>query len=195
MTARDDLNALVLVARPGPVRLRSPYRVSHHRRRRRTLPAASAAAAAPAAFAVANGGFEAGLAGWKPLFTREPQTGQAESDRDQFHAGSGAAKITHPGQADWSFETSARLPVVPGDLIELHAWVKIDGPGGVTLSASTWGRTARSSAGRSALALRGAAPAWHAVQTRFVVPPGVTASSPRTATCRRRPTPTVLRSP
>ena len=110
--------------------------------------------AASAAFAVANGGFEAGLAGWKPLFTREPQTGQAESDRDQFHAGSGAAKITHPGQADWSFETNARLPVVPGDLIELNAWVKIDGPGDVTLAASTWGRTARSSAGRSGRALR-----------------------------------------
>ena len=143
------------------------------------LPAAAAAAEAPAAFAVANGGFEAGLAGWKPLFTREPQTGQAESDRDQFHAGSGAAKITHTGQADWSFETNAQLPVVPGDLIELNAWVKIDGPGGVTLAASTWGADRKVVSWSFGARPAGAAPAWQAIQTRFVVPPGVTAIQPR----------------
>ena len=134
------------------------------------------AAAEPA---VVNGGFEAGLAGWKPLFTREPQTGQAEPDREQFHSGSGAAKITHTGEADWSFETNARLAVAPGDLIELNAWVKVDGPGGVTLAVSTWGADNKVISWSYGSRNARATPEWQAVQTRFVVPPGVTGLQPR----------------
>ena len=139
MSGHDDLNALGLVARPGPVRPRSPYRVSHHRRRRRRPAGGGRRGRGPRRVRRRQRRLRGRPCRLETPLHPRTQTGQAESDRDQFHAGSGAAKITHTGQADWSFETNAQLPVVPGDLIELNAWVKIDGPGGVTLAASTWG--------------------------------------------------------
>lgn len=134
---------------------------------------------ADAAFTIANGTFEAGLAGWKTLFTREPQTGQVEIDREQVHAGMNAAKITHNGVADWSFEISARLPVAPGDLIELTAWTKIEGAGNVILAASTWAADNKVVSWSYGSRTSRATPAWQELQTRFVVPPGVAFVQPR----------------
>ncbi len=134
---------------------------------------------ADAAFTVTNGTFEAGLAGWKPLFTREPQTGLVEIDREQVHAGMNAAKITHHGVADWSFEINARLPVAPGDLIELTAWTKIGGDGNVILAVSTWGTDNKVVSWSYGSRPSRATPAWQELQTRFVVPPGVAFVQPR----------------
>ena len=130
-------------------------------------------------FAIPNGGFEAGLAGWKTLFTREPQTGQAELSREQTRTGLSAAKITHTGVADWSFETNTRLAVVPGDLIELTAWTKIAGDGNLLLAASTWGADNKVISWSYGSRTSRVTPEWQELSTRFVVPPGVTASQPR----------------
>ncbi len=132
-----------------------------------------------AEFAIPNGGFEAGLAGWKTLFTREPQTGQAELSREHTHTGMSAAKIVHTGVADWSFETGTRLAVVPGDLIELTAWTKIEGTGNLLLAASTWGANNKVISWSFGSRSSRVTPDWQQLVARFVVPPGVTAIQPR----------------
>src|SRR5690242_1669216 len=80
--------------------------------------------AAPAWAAAFNGGFETGLDGWKPLYTREPQTGRVGLEGEDVHSGHGAARVEYTGGKDWSFETNERTAVAAGDVYELQAWLK-----------------------------------------------------------------------
>ena len=88
-------------------------------------------------------------------------------------------KITHTGVADWSFETNTRLAVVPGDLVEFTAWVKIMGDGNLLLAASTWGADNKVISWSYGSRTSRVTPEWQELSTRFVVPPGVTAIQPR----------------
>ncbi|MCX6951844.1 MAG: DUF5696 domain-containing protein [Verrucomicrobia bacterium] len=129
--------------------------------------------------AIANGGFESGLTGWRPLYTREPQTGQIVVDTQDPHSGKSAVKLTHTGEKDWSLDTAAPLPVAAGDLIELSAWVKIDGTGNVNLAVSTWGADRKVIAWSFGNRTTRAGADWQELRSRFVVPPGVVAIQPR----------------
>jgi hypothetical protein len=134
---------------------------------------------APLLGAIANPGFESGLDGWRPLFTREPQTGGASLDPADPHAGKNAARIEHRGDKDWSFETAARLPVEPGDVMELQAWVKLPGAGSATLCVATWDRQTKNVAwSHGAQSIRPQA-GWQLVRSRFVVPESVAQIQPR----------------
>jgi len=73
-------------------------------------------AAAPAVELIANGDFHAGLAGWRPLWTRDPGLGNAELQRSESGT---EVLITHTGNRDWSFTRGERLPVKPGDMFVL----------------------------------------------------------------------------
>src|ERR1019366_8265357 len=79
--------------------------------------------AAPGAGFIRNGGFEAGLDDWRPLFTREPLTGRVTVERQDVHSGQGAARIEHTGQKDWGFDSAERLAAAAGDVFELQAWL------------------------------------------------------------------------
>ena len=87
---------------------------------------------------VTNGGFESGLAGWRPLWTREANAGSLSLDTNTVHSGEHSARIEHRGQKDWSLEPALRVPVQAGDIFELEAWLKLVSRGGrVTLCVST----------------------------------------------------------
>jgi hypothetical protein len=87
---------------------------------------------------VTNGGFEAGLAGWRSLWTREANAGSLALDTNTVHGGRFSARVEHPGQKDWGLEPTGRVPAQPGDVFELEAWLKLaSGGGGVTLCVST----------------------------------------------------------
>jgi len=129
---------------------------------------------------VTNGGFESGLAGWRPLWTREAKAGSLTLDTNTVHRGQCSARVEHRGQKDWSLEPALRVPVQPGDVFELEAWLKLDSQGGgVTLAVSTHdaqGNALDWSYGAKSLDTTAD---WQPVRTRFIVPPGVAEIQPR----------------
>src|SRR6478609_2419959 len=74
---------------------------------------------------VQNPGFESGLNGWRNLWTRDAGTGELVLDSSIVHSGQNSARVQHQGEKDWSLEPATRVPVKPGDVFELAAWVKI----------------------------------------------------------------------
>lgn len=78
-------------------------------------------------------GFEAGLAGWAPLWTREQNAGEVQLDQEVRHSGRQAVRIEHRGQQDWSFHRAERQPVAPGEIYRLSAWLRAEGTGSATL--------------------------------------------------------------
>ena len=128
---------------------------------------------------VPNGGFEEGLSEWGELWTREPDAGQVVLDDDVRHSGDKSARVEHTGQRDWSFDPNVSIPVQPGDIFELSAWLKIEGTGSATLcvviydaegEAVRWTFAGRSRSGESD---------WGQLKSRFVVPDGIPEIRPR----------------
>ncbi len=132
------------------------------------------------AILVTNGGFESGLAGWRPLWTRDAEAASLTLDSNIAHDGTRSARVEHRGEKDWSLEPAQRVPVTPGDIFQLEAWLKMEDQGGnATLCVATydaqgkaldWSYGARSVQNPTD---------WQRVRTRFVVPPGVTEIQPR----------------
>jgi hypothetical protein len=135
--------------------------------------------ASPALAAIRNAGFEEGLAGWRPFWARDKNTGSAMLDTGTSHSGKAALRIEHRGAQDWSLEPDARLNVQPGDLWQFEAWFKMAGEGNALLCVSTW--DADGKVGEWSFAERSPVPeaGWQRVRTRFVVPPGVAQIQPR----------------
>lgn len=128
---------------------------------------------------LANGGFEAGVVEWRSLWCRDANAGTLTLDHQDVHGGTNAVRIEHRGEHDWSFEPSRRIDVLPGDIYEMEAWLKLQGTGNATVCVSTWDAQGRnmgwSYGGRSVRASEH----WAVCQSRFVVPPGVVQIQPR----------------
>jgi hypothetical protein len=45
---------------------------------------------------IPNGGFEQGLQGWSPIWTRDPNVGSVSIDESTRHSGQASAQIKHP---------------------------------------------------------------------------------------------------
>jgi len=127
---------------------------------------------------IRNGDFEQGLAGWGDLWTRTPG-GAVALDAGRRHAGANSAHIRHTGSKDWSFHWSPPLPVEPGQIFELDAWVRVEGEGDATLCVTLrdpkgevldWTFGDRSTR---------ATPDWRPLRSRFIIPPGASSIQPR----------------
>jgi hypothetical protein len=124
--------------------------------------------------------FEDGLSEWKPLWTREqPASGTVEPDPQCAHGGRQSARIEYRGQRDWAFEWGAVLPVEPGDMVEISAWLKASTDCGVTLSVSTWDRGEKVQDWLYAARSIDGPTDWREARTRFIVPEGVVQIQPR----------------
>jgi hypothetical protein len=125
-----------------------------------------------------NGGFEAGLEGWS-LWSRDATASHLSLQTNGVYQGNRCAVVVHTGTKDWSLQPGQKLPVQPGDLLELSIAVRKSGPGDVTLCASTW------SAGEAALSWSYAEqsaedrPEWQVLRTRVFIPAGVVWVQPR----------------
>ena len=128
---------------------------------------------------IPNGGFEDGLTGWSGLWTRDRDVGSAVVDVQAKHTGKQSVRIEHRGQQDWNFSPNNSLAVQAGDILELQAWLKIEGDGKATLctvlygaggKALSWSHGARSVSGTQD---------WMLVRSRFIVPDGITRITPR----------------
>jgi len=125
-----------------------------------------------------NGGFEAGLDGWR-FWTRESQAGTLRLDTQERHGGGQAGHVEHRGDKDWSLEPGERLSVEPGDLLELEIWVRTEGEGTVTFCASTWDQAGKavdwSYGERQAVSGGG----WQLLRSRVLAPEGIAQIQPR----------------
>ena len=119
---------------------------------------------------ISNGRFENGLAGWSTLWTRQPGAGTAAVES---FGPTNALKITHTGTNDWSLQWDRRIPVKPGDVFELDATSKLDGPGDAMLCVSTWDAQGQNLSWSAASRTLHASSNWTALRSRFVVPQGV----------------------
>jgi len=128
---------------------------------------------------LANGGFEDGLKGWNKLWSRAPSAGQAALDRTVRHSGDQAVRIEHTGKEDWSLAHERRFDVRPGEIYELSAWVRLEGPGEATASVVLYDAkqqtTHWSFGGRSTRA----SATWRLLRSRFVIPRGAASMWPR----------------
>ncbi len=128
-----------------------------------------------------NGGFEAGFTGWRPLWTRTAQAGSLSLDRATFHAGQASARIEHHGENDWSFEPALRIPVQPGDVFALDAWLRIEtgDDGSATLCAATYDREGKPIDWSYGARSLHSTTDWRPLRSRFVIPEGVAEIQPR----------------
>jgi hypothetical protein len=130
------------------------------------------------AILITNGGFEAGLGGWR-TWSRETGALHASLDTTAPHSGKAALRLQHTGQQDWCLEPLLRLKVQPGDLYEYTAWVQLPDDGNAVLCVSTWdaeGRVVDWSFAETSVP-HGAA--WKEIRARIVVPAGVAQIQPR----------------
>ncbi|NGO37993.1 hypothetical protein G4L39_01090 [Limisphaera ngatamarikiensis] len=126
-----------------------------------------------------NGGFENGLTGWRPLWTRQTNAGRLQLDPHTVHTGQSAARIEHRGNLDWSFEPALQLSVVPGQVVVFQAWTRKTGSGTAYLCASLWapdGRVMEWTYGSREIHN---SDSWQLHQVRWVVPDGVARLQPR----------------
>ena len=137
-----------------------------------------AAVAGAADNVLVNGTFESGLDGWNRIWARTGEA-SAEIDPSEPHGGQQSVKIVHTGTQDWSFPQERRVPVQPGDIYELHGWVRVNGEGRATLGVVLYGAENKvldwSYGGRSVSATQG----WQELRTRFVIPPAAREIWPR----------------
>lgn len=126
----------------------------------------------------ANGGFEAGLEGWR-LWSREKDAATIRLDDQVRQTGKCSARIEHRGEQDWSLEPQERLTVRAGDMYEIEARVRSEGKGTVTLCATIMNAQGQavdwSYGDRNAAAAAG----WQYLHSRIHVPEGVTQMQPR----------------
>lgn len=135
--------------------------------------------AAQAESLLANGGFEQGLAEWHDLWTRDANCISATLDSREWHGGSKSLRLEHRGDKDWSLAHTLRVKVLPGDIFEYAAWVRVEGRGMAILSVVTQdakGNTLDWAHGKRVVHERGA---WHLLKSRFVVPSGTATIWPR----------------
>jgi len=125
-----------------------------------------------------NGGFEAGLDGWR-FWTRESQAGTLRLDTQERHGGGQSGHVQHRGDKDWSLEPGQRLSTEPGDLFEMEVWVRAEGEGNVTFCASTWDQAGKavdwSYGERQAVSGGG----WQLLRSRVLTPEGIVQLQPR----------------
>jgi len=143
-----------------------------------TQPLGAGSNAPAVIIAFPNGGFESGLDHWA-FWSRDPKAGKATVETTLPLEGRQYASILHTGKTDWSLQPGGKIPVQPGDLLELCISVRKQGNGDVTLCASTWSATEENLSWSYADQSAEDQPGWQVLQTRVYVPPGVAWVQPR----------------
>lgn len=140
-------------------------------------------AAQPGVELIENGNFENGLAGWRPLWTRDPQGGRVEVVADPRGSKRGSTKrlrLEHFGAADWSFTQGRRFPVQSGDIFLLRCrFENPEGPGSVTLGVITYDAEGNVLDWNFGGRTEGPSEGWWSPRSRIVVPDGVATIEPR----------------
>ena len=81
---------------------------------------------------------------WGALWTRDAGAGKSGADPNVLHEGRPTLRVEHTGAKDWSLPAvigaghRSALDVQEGDLLELVAWIKLQGEGTAAISFVTY---------------------------------------------------------
>jgi hypothetical protein len=82
---------------------------------------------------------------WHPLWSRQADAIKSATDDQVRHDGRASIRIEHTGKDDWSLAPDtygdrqrARMAVQEGDLLEVIAWIKLQGKGDTAVSVTTY---------------------------------------------------------
>ncbi|MDQ3813242.1 MAG: carbohydrate binding domain-containing protein, partial [Armatimonadota bacterium] len=126
---------------------------------------------------LANAGFEETAAGvpegWTAFWSREPNAGAMTLHEQVKHGGQRSLKVTHQGSKDWSVSQVKPIPVAPGDIVTIGAWLKAENVAGAEIGVITRranGETIDWMAGRAGTS---GTHDWRHVTRKFVIPADV----------------------
>lgn len=126
-----------------------------------------------------NGGFEDGWSSWSPFWSREKNAGSAQIDKSNRHRGKQAVRVKHTGSKDWCVNRRERIPVQPLQKYELRGWARLEGEGTVSLSVTLYDKNEKAIHWTYAAQNVTEKSKWQELKTRFLIPPGATAMTPR----------------
>jgi len=125
-----------------------------------------------------NGDFSSGLAGWNPLWTREPNSGEASIDPQTYHSSPPGVKIEFRGFQDWGL-VRPPLPVKPGQAFTYRFWVKAENHPNVSLSVTLYDEKNQALNWNYVQIPLPAQSGWQLMETSFTVPGGTAFIQPR----------------
>lgn len=118
---------------------------------------------------ISNPTFSHALVGWQPLYTRASKSGVATIDVGR--AASASVKIVSSGDQDWAIGEEQAIPVKPGEIVELSAWLKSDQLHHAGISVVTLGSNLSTLDWIHAPVWTDGTHGWQQLKSRFVVPP------------------------
>lgn len=124
---------------------------------------------------LANPGFEAEAVagkppGWAAFWSRTPGSGVMALDAQVVHTGKNSLKITHTGADDWSAAQEGQIPVKPGDIFRIQAWVKSENTNDLQISVVTRRANGETRDWTFGVINAGGTHDWQAFSRRFAVP-------------------------
>jgi hypothetical protein len=142
-------------------------------------PAREPSGAATGSNLLRNGGFEGGLAGWAPFWSRAPGAGTAALDHAVAREGKAALRIEHKAEGDWSEAAANSIAVQAGEIYEFSGWLRREGPGRAELSVVLRDEAGRVIDWSYAAASAGPSGDWRPLRSRFMIPRGARELTPR----------------
>jgi len=132
---------------------------------------------------IQNGGFEEGLKGWKPLWTREDNVGKASIDDKIYKNGQKSLRTDFAGNEDWGFSPqSAKIDVNEGEVYELQSWMKAKGEGHYVLGAIAYDSSGKViDWGYGKTVVHEGTGDWQFVKTIFLITQNIAKIEPRLA--------------
>ncbi len=119
------------------------------------------------------------LTGWRPLWTRQAKTGTATVDETVRHGDVPSVRVEHTGPKDWSLVRRQEIAVEPGDILEISAWMKVQGQGAAHIGAATYDSKGKVHEWMLGQRSQRGTHDWRHLQSRMVVPAGISKIQPR----------------
>jgi hypothetical protein len=123
---------------------------------------------------------------WWPIWAREPNAAQYATDKDVLHEGRPSVRVVHAGKDDWALNPRsygdnqpAHMAVKEGDLLEVSAWVKLQGKGDAAISVDIYDANEKIVQWLYGARYTKETRDWTLLKSRVVIPGGVTTIWPR----------------
>ncbi len=119
------------------------------------------------------------MSAWRPLWTRQEGTGTAAVDDKTLHNDHPCVRIDHTGQQDWGIVRRQGLAVATGDILEISAWIKLEGEGRAAIDMAAYDAAGKVVDWMLGARWAAAPQGWQRLRSRAVVPAGVVRIEPR----------------